>query len=63
MRISANTVLASFLEKLMNGKVPLEVVVRGKDGEENAKQIEQCIETVKKAGVSAKNMSNTFAEG
>lgn len=42
---------ASFLEKLKNGKVPLEVIVRGKDGAENAEQIEQCIDVVKKAGV------------
>ena len=47
----ADTFAASFLEKLKNGKVPLEVVVRGKDADENAKQIEQCIETIKKAGV------------
>jgi hypothetical protein len=40
------------LGKLKGGKVPLEVIVRGKDGDENAKQIEQCIDTVKKAGVS-----------
>ena len=44
---------ASFLEKLKNGKVPLDVVVRGKDAEENAKQIEQCIGIVSKAGVSS----------
>ena len=44
---------ASFLEKLKNGKVPLEVVVRGKDADENAKQIEQCLDIVKKAGVCA----------
>ena len=43
---------ASFLEKLKNGKVPLEVVVRGKDADENAKQIEQCLDIIKKAGVS-----------
>jgi nucleosome binding factor SPN SPT16 subunit len=42
---------ASFLEKLKNGKVPLEVVVRGKDADENAKQVEQCLDIVKKAGV------------
>jgi nucleosome binding factor SPN SPT16 subunit len=39
------------LEKLKNGKVPLEVIVRGKDADENAKQIEQCIDVIKKAGV------------
>ena len=46
---------ASFLEKLKHGKVPLEVVVRGKDGDENAKQIEQCIDVVKKAGVRTRD--------
>lgn len=43
---------ASFLEPLKGGKVPLEVLVRGKDADENAKQMEQCIDLIKKAGVS-----------
>lgn len=31
--------------------MPIEVIVRAKDAEENAKQIEQCIDIVKKSGV------------
>jgi len=33
--------------------VPVEILVRGKDAEENKKQFQSCLETIKKAGVSA----------
>ncbi|KAI6867409.1 FACT complex subunit [Hortaea werneckii] len=41
---------AAYLEPLKGGKIPLEVVVRGKDAEENAKQFEHCLDTIKTAG-------------
>lgn len=45
-------VAASYLEPLKGGKVPIEILVRGKDAEENKKQFEKCLETIKNAGVS-----------
>lgn len=44
--------VASYLEPLKGGKVPIEILVRGKDPEENKKQFESCLENIKKAGVS-----------
>ncbi|KAI7350356.1 FACT complex subunit [Hortaea werneckii] len=41
---------AAYLEPLRGGKIPLEIVVRGKDAEENAKQLERCLDTIKNAG-------------
>jgi hypothetical protein len=37
---------------LQGGKVPLEILVRGKDAEENIKQFQKCAEIVKNAAVS-----------
>jgi nucleosome binding factor SPN SPT16 subunit len=41
---------AAYIEPLKGGKVPVEILVRGKDPEENKKQFELCLETMKKAG-------------
>ena len=41
---------ATYLEPLKDGKTPIEVFVRGKDAEENAKQFEKCKEAIKSAG-------------
>jgi nucleosome binding factor SPN SPT16 subunit len=41
---------ASYLEPLKGGKVPIEILVRGKDAEENKKQFQTCLETLKNAG-------------
>ena len=41
---------ASYLEPLKGGKVPIEILVRGKDPEENKKQFQTCIDTLKNAG-------------
>lgn len=38
------------MEPLKGGKVPVEILVRGKDAEENKKQLQTCLETLKKAG-------------
>ena len=42
---------AKHLEPLKGGKVPIEILVRGKDAEQNAKQFEKCLEVIKGAGV------------
>lgn len=41
---------ATYLEVLKDGKTPVEILVRGKDAEENAKQFERCLDTIKSAG-------------
>jgi nucleosome binding factor SPN SPT16 subunit len=41
---------AAYLEVLKDGKTPVEILVRGKDAEENAKQFERMLETIKNAG-------------
>ncbi len=45
------SVLAKHLEPLKGGKVPIEILVRGKDAEQNAKQFEKCLDIIKGAGV------------
>jgi nucleosome binding factor SPN SPT16 subunit len=42
--------IASYLEPLKGGKVPVEILIRGKDAEENKKQFQACLDTLKKAG-------------
>ena len=44
--------IAFFLEGLKGGKVNVEILVRGKDPEENTKQFEQCLDIIKSSGVS-----------
>lgn len=41
---------AAYLEPLKGGKTPVEVLVRGKDPAENAKQFEKCLDIIKNAG-------------
>ncbi|KAJ9660356.1 FACT complex subunit spt16 [Coniosporium apollinis] len=41
---------AAYLEPLKGGKTPVEVLVRGKDQAENAKQFEKCLDIIKNAG-------------
>lgn len=61
--IVTTTKKATFLEVLKGGKFPVEVLVRGKDADENAKQFERCAEIIKaagpKVGVFAKEKSTT----
>lgn len=47
---SANKHAASYLEPLKGGKVPVEILIRGKDPEENKQQFQTCLDTLKKAG-------------
>ncbi|KAF2220252.1 FACT complex subunit spt16 [Elsinoe ampelina] len=41
---------AAYLEPLKGGKTPVEVLVRGKDAEENEKQFKRCLDIIKNAG-------------
>lgn len=41
---------AAYLEVLKDGKTPVEIIVRGKDADENAKQFERINEIIKTAG-------------
>ena len=47
----ADSPSAKHLEALKGGKITLEILVRGKDQEENAKQFERCLDLIKGAGV------------
>ena len=42
---------AKHLEPLKGGKVPVEILVRGKDPEQNARHFEKCLNAIKGAGV------------
>jgi hypothetical protein len=58
---------ASYLEPLKGGKVPVEILVRGKDADENKKQFQACLDTLKKAGkkvavLKKDNSTGAFAE-
>ena len=54
--------IASYLEPLKGGKIPVEIFVRGKDAEANAKQFQTCLETIKNAGVRTCLDSSYFAQ-
>lgn len=43
---------AKHLEPLKGDKIPLEILVRGKDGEENKKLFEKITQVIKDSGVS-----------
>ena len=49
--LTAFPLLAKHIEPLKGGKVPLEILVRGKDTEQNAKHFEKCLSVIKGAGV------------
>lgn len=59
--------VASYLEPLKGGKIPVEILIRGKDAEENKKQFQACLDTLKKAGkkvavLKKDNSTGAFAE-
>jgi nucleosome binding factor SPN SPT16 subunit len=59
--------IASFLQSLKGGKVPLEIHVRGKDAEQNAEQLRKIAETIKNSGkkvgiLSKEDPTGQFAE-
>lgn len=45
------TPIAKHLEPLKGGKVPIEILVRGKDADQNTKHWEKCLDVIKGAGV------------
>ncbi|MCJ1467781.1 FACT complex subunit spt16 [Pseudocyphellaria aurata] len=53
---------AKHLEPLKGGKVPIEILVRGKDADQNAKHFKRCLDAIKdagkKVGTIAKDTSN-----
>ena len=55
--------IASYLEPLKGGKVPVEILVRGKDADENKKQFEKCLDTMKKAGKKVAVLKKDNATG
>ncbi|KAG8526310.1 FACT complex subunit spt16 [Bacidia gigantensis] len=54
---------AKHLEALKGGKIHLEVLVRGKDSEENAKQFEKCLDVIKSAGKKVGTLPKDTAAG
>lgn len=54
---------ASYLEPLRGGKIPVEIFVRAKDAEENAKHFERCLDAAKKAGKKLGALSKAYASG
>ena len=58
---------AAYLEALKDGKTPVEIIVRGKDAEENAKQFERCLDIIKNAGkkvgvITKENSTGPFVQ-
>ncbi|UJO25114.1 FACT complex subunit spt16 [Fulvia fulva] len=54
---------ATYLEALKDGKTPVEIIVRGKDAEENAKQFEKINETIKNAGKKVGTITKESSTG
>jgi nucleosome binding factor SPN SPT16 subunit len=50
--IDSDKYLAKHLEQLKGGKIPLEVLVRGKDPEQNEKLFAKITDLIKSSGVS-----------
>ncbi|KAF2877255.1 FACT complex subunit-domain-containing protein [Massariosphaeria phaeospora] len=54
---------AAYLEPLKGGKVPIEILVRGKDADENKKQFQSCLDTIKNAGKKVAVLKKDSASG
>ena len=56
--------IAKHLEPLQGGKIPVEILVRSKDAEQNQKHWDKCIEVIKGAGVgqTSENRKNYIAK-
>ena len=54
---------ATYLEVLKDGKTPVEIIVRGKDAEENAKQFEKINDIIKNAGKKVGVVSKETSTG
>lgn len=48
----ADSATAKHLDPLKGGKIPIEVLVRGKDADANAKQFTKITDIIKDSGVS-----------
>ena len=42
---------AKHLQPLKSGKIPIEILVRGRDADQNAKHFKRCVDAIKDAGV------------
>ncbi|KAL6720111.1 FACT complex subunit spt16 [Lecanora helva] len=54
---------AKHLEPLKGGKVPVEVLVKGKDADQNAKHLEKCLDVIKGAGKKVGTISKDSTAG
>lgn len=63
MNLLNAVIAAKHLEPLKGGKIPIEILVRGKDSEENAKQFQKCLDLIKSAGGSVGVLPKDTANG
>ena len=54
---------AKHLEPLKGGRIPIEILIRGKDAEENAKHFEKCLEIIKGAGKKVGTITKDTSAG
>lgn len=54
---------AAYLDVLKEGKTPVEIIVRGKDAEENAKQFDKIKEKIKDAGKKVGTLPKDYSGG
>lgn len=54
---------AAYLEPLKDGKTAVEIIIRGKDADENAKQFERCLDIIKNAGKKVGVISKDASTG
>ena len=62
-RTNTDCAPAAYLERLQNGKTPVEILVRGKDAEENSKLFEKCADIIKNAGKKVAVLNKVPASG
>ncbi|KAI4288662.1 MAG: hypothetical protein L6R35_002080 [Caloplaca aegaea] len=61
--VVTTTKKAKHLEPLKGGKIPIEVLSRSKDSEQNAKQFEKCLEVIKSSGKKVGILAKDTATG
>lgn len=54
---------AKHLEPLRGGRIPVEILIRGKDADQNAKQFEKCLEIIKGAGKKVGTIAKDTSTG
>lgn len=62
IKLTSGGVVAQYLEHLKGGKVPVEILVRGKDADENAKLFERLLDIIKAAGVRTINRDDFMGD-